>query len=374
MKSLSDFRLEEYLAPREFSSNIMFCASDLESRSISELLSLASESDRRDFMDLSLRYTTPAGDFHLREALAKMIPGIPSSRFLCFSGAEEGIYCAARALLNSSDHVITVTPCYQSLKSVASSICEVTEVPLVKQKGFWSLDLERITSSIRPNTKMVFVNFPHNPTGFIPTFQTFQELIRLVQKHNIYLFSDEAYQNLSLDPQSTLPSASTLYDRALSLGVMSKSFGLAGLRIGWISCQDETVLSRLARYKHYLSICNSAPSEFLARIAIEHRETIWAQNHELLSKNFKTLKTYFASHEDLFEWMQPQGGCICYPRFLGKERITTLADSLLSRYGVVILPDWVYEEENNHFRISFGRRNMPQALNLFAKFFEEMRK
>lgn len=373
MKPLSHFRLEEYLAPREFDTNIMFCASDVESRSISELLFLASEKEKREFLNLSLKYTTPAGHPALRASLAQMTPGLQSENFQCFAGAEEAIYCAARALLTSSDHVIVVTPCYQSLKSVALTICEVSEVPLEKRNGSWHLDLEKVASLIRPNTKMVFVNFPHNPTGYIPSLEEFQGLVNLVRKNGIYLFCDEVYQNLTLDRKKTLPSASTLYERAISLGVTSKSFGLAGLRVGWVSSQDLKVLSQLAEYKHYLSICNSAPSEFLAKIAVDHREVIWAQNHELLSKNFQLLKYYFAQNQDIFEWLEPQGACTCYPRYLGKERITTLADAMLDKYRIVILPDWVYEQENNHFRISFGRRDMPQALALFEKFFKELR-
>ena len=374
MKPLSDFRLEEYLSPREFSSSIMFCSSDLESRSISDLLSLATEAERNQFLNLSLKYTAPAGDPELLESLARMIPGLRSKNFYCFAGAEEAIYTAARALLEEEDHAIVITPCYQSLKSVAASFCEVSEVSLDKEGQDWHLDLEKVSSAIKTNTKMIFVNFPHNPTGFIPSHETFNELIQLARKSGIYLFSDEVYQGLSLDPKFTLPNASVLYERALSLGVTSKSFGLAGLRVGWISCQDEKVLEKLAKYKHYLSICNSAPSEFLAKIAIDHREEILAENLQILAHNFKLLKDYFSINGDLFEWMQPQGGCICYPRYRGVERITDLADALLKKYGVVILPDWVYEQENNHFRISFGRKNMPQALALFDQFFREDRK
>jgi aspartate/methionine/tyrosine aminotransferase len=371
MTSIPAFRLEEYLATREFNAKFMFCGSDVESRSIADLLSFISESERESFLNLSLKYTTPSGNIALRESLAEMIPGLHSRNFLCFAGAEEAIYATAQSLLNSSDHVVTITPCYQSLKTVAATICSVTEVPLDKKDGSWHLDIEKIEDSIRPNTRIVFVNFPHNPTGFIPSQDVFQKLVDLVRKHGIYLFSDEVYYGLSLNPKDTLPYASQLYEKALSLGVCSKSFGLPGLRIGWISCQDEMTLDKLVNFKHYLSICNSAPSEYLAKIAIDHRDEIWAENNQLLTSNFKILKEYFNSNKELFEWMQPQGGCICYPRYRGREPILKLADDLLDRMGVVILPDWVYEQENNHFRLSFGRKNMTQALDQFSNFFRE---
>lgn len=372
MKFIASFRLEEYLSTREFNAKFMFCGSDVESRSISDLLAFVSEPERHAFLDLSLKYTTPSGDPELRESLAKMIPGFHSGNFLCFAGAEEAIYSAAQALLVSADHAITITPCYQSLKSVAATLCPVTEVPLEKKDGSWHLDIEKIKAAIRPNTKIVFVNFPHNPTGFIPTHDVFQKLVDLLRKNGIYLFSDEVYHGLSLHPKDTLPYASQLYEGALSLGVTSKSFGLPGLRIGWISCQDQIILTKLANFKQYLSICNSAPSEYLAKIAIDHRQEIWAQNNQLLNHNFEILKGYFYSNEDLFEWVQPQGGCICYPRYRGQEPIRTLADQLFNKQGVVILPDWVYEQQNNHFRLSFGRKNMVQALGRFASFFKEL--
>ena len=370
MRTLEPFRLEEYLAQREFSDHIMFCASDVESRTLEELLSWASTSEREEFFRLPLKYTDPKGDLRLREELARMIPPLNQDQFLCFAGAEEAIYTTARVLLKPTDHAITITPCYQSLKSVAGSICEVSESRLKKSHGQWSLDLAEIESLIRPQTRIIFTNFPHNPTGFIPTLREFLDLIDLARKHQIYLFSDEVYQHLSLEPNYTLPSASTLYDRALSLGVTSKSFGLAGLRIGWVSSQDQDILSQLLAFKHYLSISNSAPSEFLSKIAIRNRQRIWNENQALIQSNFKILKTYFQSRPDLFEWFEPQGGCICYPRYLGPDKIKDLADELLNKSGVVILPDWIYEEENNHFRVSFGRKDMPAALARFSRFFD----
>ena len=183
------------------------------------------------------------------------------------------------------------------------------------------------------------------------------------------MFSDEVYRGITINSQDQLPSACELYPQGISLGVMSKSFGCAGLRIGWVVCQDKKVLEKMANFKHYLSICNSAPSEALSLALLKSHQKILAENNQLVKNNYDLVKSYFLANQDLFQWLEPQGGCTAYPRYLGAGKIFEIADQLLQKEGVVILPDWVFEQENQHFRISFGRKNCRKALEHFSKFF-----
>ena len=371
MSSLPSFKLEDYLSTREFNAKYMFCASDVESRSIKSLLSLESHAEEK-FLETNLSYTTPEGDEELRDLIAKRYKNLAKENILCFAGAEEGIYTTMRVLLEKNDHAICLTPCYQSSKTLPETFCSISEWPLEKEEknSSWKLNLNSLRKLIKKNTKMIVVNFPNNPTGFIPDEKTFLELIQIAREHDLYLFSDEVYRGLELNEKNRLPYAESLYKKALSLDVMTKSYGLAGLRIGWIACQDKKILQKLGAYKHYLSICNAGPSEFLAKLALRHEEKIWLENRLLLKKNFEELKNYFLSKPDLFKWYEPQGGCISYPQYRGKENISEIADRLFKECGLTILPCSVFSEENNHFRVSFGRKNMPEALKVFKKFFE----
>lgn len=369
--AIEDFRLEEYLATREFSSKYMFCASDLESRSVADVLKLLGESEKQQFLDLMLSYTPTEGTQEFREAVSSLYKDIGSEQVLCFAGAEEAIYASAKALLTASDHAVAISPCYQSLASVARSVCDVSTVELQLQNNSWFLDPDAIAAAIRPNTKMLFINFPHNPSGFIPSLECYRAIIDLARERGITVFADEVYRGIARNPQDTLPSACEIYPEAVSLGGMSKAFGCGGLRVGWLASQNTALLGRLAKYKHYLSICNSAPSEWLAGSILKKRKQILRENRELVLRNYEIVRKYFLSRPDLFAWIDAQGGCTAYPRYLGQEPIFRLADKLLQSKGVVIIPDWVYGQSNQHFRVAYGRKNCQEALAHFADFFKD---
>lgn len=362
-----EFKLETYLAAREFSAPYNLCASDLESTPMHEILALADGEGQALWDNLSLNYTEPQGHPLLREEIAKGYgPHIDRDQVLCFAGAEEGIYSMSHALLNADDHAIVVTPCYQSLRSVPESICPVTTIAL-EYASNWELDLNRLVEAVRPNTRLIVINYPHNPTGALLSGEKQQQLVEIARERGVWIFSDEVYRLMELSPDDRLPPIASIYERGMSLGVMSKSYGLAGLRIGWIACQEKEFLAEMNEVKHYLSICNSAPSEILALIAMRASTTILSRNAKLMKENLAVLDRFFSDHQDLFEWVRPKGGCIGYPLYKGEEPVERFADRLLEELGVLVLPSSVYDDPSNHFRISFGRRSMPQSLERLEK-------
>ncbi|WP_248746117.1 aminotransferase class I/II-fold pyridoxal phosphate-dependent enzyme [Pseudomonas sp. MWU12-2037] len=372
MATLPDFRLETYFSKWEFSARYHMTASDAQSLTIKALLALADASDREAFETLSLGYTQTFGAPELLEVIASTYERLAPADLLCFAGAEEGLYVAMHALLDKGDHAIVVTPNYQSSETIPLSLCEVTGVALDPEQG-WTLDIDAVAAAIRPNTRLISINFPHNPTGKILERERFDALVDLCRQHGIYLFSDEAYRLLGLGEGGQLPAVADVYERGLSLAVMSKPYGLPGLRIGWIACQDRGLLSRMERMKHYLSICNAGPSEVLARIALKAREPILARIHQLMRHNLTLLDGFFREFEELFEWYRPDGGCIAYPRYLGAEGVERFATDLVERTGVLLLPSSIYESAlgpvpQDRFRIGYGRAHMEEGLEVFANY------
>lgn len=366
MTSLPDFRLETWFSRWEFAARYNLAASDAQSMTLSELLALAEPADREAFETLHLGYTQTYGAPALREAIAGTYEERSADDVLCFAGAEEGIYIAMRVLLEPGDHAIVVTPNYQSAETVPLSIGEVTGVALDPDDR-WSLDIDKVAAAIRPTTRVVSINFPHNPTGKILERDRFDALVALCRRHGIWLFSDEVYRPLGSSGTVYLPNAADVYERGVSLNVVSKAYGLPGLRIGWIACADRDLLQRMERYKHYLSICNAGPSEQLALIALKARETILARHRERLDRNLAALDGYFGRWEARFEWYRPDGGCIAYPRYLGKEGVDAFAADLVERAGVLLLPASNYrsdltETPPDRFRIGFGRADLDAAL------------
>jgi len=365
---LPDFRLETYFSRWEFNAKYNICASDVETIPVQQLLEDASKEDRCLWEELRLAYTETYGSPVLRQAIADTYDCMDSSDIIAFTGAEEGIFAAMHTLLSADDHVIVLTPNYQSAETIPASICEVTGIALDPENN-WELDIDLVQHAIRPNTKLISFNFPHNPTGKVLAKHKLGELIEIARKHGIYIFSDEVYRLLERDESIRLPQVADIYERALSLNVMSKAYGLPGLRIGWVACKDHDVLDAMERTKHYLSICNSGPSEVLSIIALHSQEKILRRNRKLVADNLGHLNAFFDNYPALFDWTPPDGGCIGYPRYRGEEGVEQFCKSLVQKSGVLLLPASVYrsaltETPKDHFRIGYGRANMVEGLNV----------
>jgi aspartate/methionine/tyrosine aminotransferase len=369
---LNDFSLEVFFSRWEFTARHMLCGSDLETLSVDELLALGGEDAREAWRSLRLGYIPTTGTPELRAAVAATYEHIVPDDLLCFAGAEEGIYCVMHALLGRDDHAVVLVPNYQSVEEVPLSLCAVTGVAL-REEDNWELDVDAVRAALTPATRLLAINFPNNPTGASIAEPVLHELIALAAERGIYLLSDEVYRGIEHEPAMRLPQVADLYDRGLSLGVMSKAYGLAGLRVGWIASRDRELLARMERVKHYLSICNSAPSELLATIALGVRHEILARNRALVQRNLTLLDDFFARHSERFEWRVPDGGCIAFPRYLGAEGVEEFCRTLVTSTGVLLLPGSVYRSrllpvDYARFRIGFGRRDMPQALALLDEY------
>jgi hypothetical protein len=342
-------------------------ASDAQTISLSELLLLADPEEREAWDKLTLGYTETWGAPALRRVVAATYAGLAPEDILCFAGAEEGLYCAMLALLGPDDHAIVTVPNYQSMETVPVSICgSVSGVPLRAENG-WALDLDDVRTALRPNTRLVAVNFPNNPTGAVASRETFDGIVAMCAGRGIHLFNDEVYRGLERESARQLPQAAEVYDRGVSLNVMSKAYGLPGLRIGWIASRDHELLARMERMKHYLSICNSAPSEVLARIALKARDCILRKNRDLCVNNLAHLGRFFADYPDLYDWSEPDGGCVGVALYKGRDGVEEHCRRLLEECGVLLLPSPLFQSgllpvPPNRFRVGFGRKDIEIGL------------
>lgn len=366
MTMLPEFRLETHFSKWEFKARHHMTASDAESMSLRDLLAVATPEEREEFDGMWLGYTATWGAPDLRETIASTYKNQSAADILCFAGASEGIFAANAVILDKDSHAIVVTPNYQSHETLPAAICTVTGVPLDSDDG-WSLDIDRVADAIRPNTRLVTINFPHNPTGAILPHDRYRALIELCRKHGIYILHDEIFNGLGPTGTKHLPFVADIYERGLSLNVMSKSYGLPGLRIGWIACADRDVLSAMERMKHYLSICSSGPSERLTKIALKHRGRILARNCAIVDENLPKWDAFFARYPDLFEWQRPDGSCMAFPRYKGPEGVEEFTQSLVEESGVLLLPGTIYQSElgptpQDRFRLGYGRRGLDEGL------------
>ncbi len=370
MQNIKPFQLERYYTLYEHSAKYSLCNSDCEAMTIGELLKLESGA-AEGFENVWLGYTQTQGDPLLRQEIAKIYSTITPEQVLVCSGAQEPIFLLAQALLQAGDEVIVQTPCYQSLQSVPESIgCKVLEWETKFENQLFSFDLNQLEAMLSNKTKVLFLNAPHNPTGHLFSAAEQQAIIELARANNVIIICDEVYRQLEHASEHAIPAFADAYELGISIGVMSKSYGLPGLRIGWLATRHQDALKKVAVLKEYTTICNAAPSEFLATVALRNKEKILARNLQIVTENLPLYDRFFDEFGDLFTWYRPNAGPIAFVKMLFDQDDMTFAETVLREKEVLILPGGVYDYPG-FFRIGFGRTGVPEALMHFEAFVRE---
>jgi aspartate/methionine/tyrosine aminotransferase len=370
---IADFELERYFARWEFAVQHLLCASDVEGYPMADLLALADDEARALWDGLHLGYTESSGHPLLRAEIAGLYEHIGPDDVLVFSGAEEAIFCLISVALGPGDHAIVTWPGYQSLFEVGRAAGAEISLHELRAGDGWALDVDRIRAALRPDTRLVVVNAPHNPTGMLPSKQEWRALVEMCAESGVTLFSDEVYRFLEFDPADRLVAGADALPGGVSLGVMSKSFAMAGLRIGWLASRDHELLARCATFKDYTTICPSAPAEILSLIALRSKTTVLDRSRAIIAANLAELDRFFAARPDVLAWVRPRAGSVGYPeltlagRFAGWDA-DRFAAELVESEGVLLLPGSRLGQPGNRVRLGFGRLDLPEALAGLERF------
>ncbi len=373
----NDFKLERYFAKYEFNVEYLLSSSDCESLSIPELLEYADKDGKEMWFNLKLGYTESKGHPALREAIAGLYQKISPEDLLVIT-PEEGVFIALNALLQPGDGVISIYPAYQSLLEIPRAMgCKITTWPLeAKDDGNWTLDLNKLENSINnktnARTRLLIINFPHNPSGFLPSPDLFEDIISLARRNNIYILSDEMYWMSEHNLAERLPAVADVYEKGVSLFGVSKTFGLPGLRIGWLATGDRTLMAKCASFKDYTTICCSAPSEVLAFIGLRAKEQLIARNLRIIKKNLSLAEEFFGKYPATFQWFAPKAGSTAFPALTADIPVEVFCEDVVMKKNLMILPGTVFDYgqdlgpvatcARNHFRVGLGRNNFHLAL------------
>jgi len=370
---IEPFYTERFFAAYEFGAPYLLCASDCQPLTVGELLNLAGV-PWDSLGKLALGYTEGQGTPALRALIAGQYEQVGSDGVIVLSAPEEGIFLTMHALLEPGDEVIVLSPCYDSLANVASHLgCAVTRWSLAETPeppegpGGWWLDLGALESALTPRTRLVVANFPHNPTGYLPTHGEWHSLVEMVRKNGAWLFSDEMYRGLEYSTAARLTPGCDLYERAITLCGLSKTYGLAGLRVGWLALQDTALRDRVLGWKDYTTICASVPSEALAQMALDIGETLAARNVQIIKENLARAEPFFGRWEGVFRWNQPQAGSVALAG-LRSGSATAFCRRLLDEQGVLLLPSRGLGFGDGHVRFGFGRLTFPEALEQLDRY------
>lgn len=337
---------------------------------ISGLLTLADQ-PLETIGSIPLTYTESQGDPDLRQKIADTHTQATADDIVILNAPEEGIFITLHALLEPTDEVIVLTPAYDSLLNLAQHLTpHVKKWEIKPTETGWQIDLDQLQSLITAETKLIVVNFPHNPTGFLPTDEQLETIAEIARTHGIWLFCDEMYRGLELNRPEPLPSAVDLYEKAIILSGLSKSYGLPGLRVGWLAVRDEKLRNEIINWKFYTTICPPSPTEYLAKVALDVRETIWQKNQDLIKGNIKIVEPFMAKHNDMFRWRPPVAGSIAlietpYPDTM------VFTEKLVKEAGVMLLPGKCLGAGEQYVRFGLGRDNFSESLNILDQYLTE---
>jgi aspartate/methionine/tyrosine aminotransferase len=365
--NIKPFHTERFFARHEFTAPYILCASDCESLTVDDLLQLAG-AYWASMGGLWLGYTETQGSPALRERIAEMYTQVRAEQIIGLGAPEEGIFVTMHALLEPNDEVIVLSPCYESLLNVADHLgCRTARWFLVEtgaaagDAGGWQLDFRALRRLVTLRTKLIVVNFPHNPTGYLPSHEEWQALIRIAERAGAWILSDEMYRGLEYDPASRLRAGCDLYERAISLCGLSKTYGLPGLRTGWLALQDADLRDRILGWKDYTTICASAPSEALAQIGLQVGDLLAGRSRKIIVENLALAEPFFARWRDVFRWNRPQAGSVALAG-LHNRSAREFCARLVARQGVLLLPSTGLGFGDGHVRFGFGRLSFPKAL------------
>jgi aspartate/methionine/tyrosine aminotransferase len=366
---LKPFQLELFFAKYEFTCPYLLCASDCESLSIDELLMLSGTS-RDTLLQAKLGYTESQGDEALRASIADTTPGVSTDEVIFLSAPEEGIYIALNALLSPGDHVIVLSPIYESLLNLAEEITgNVSLWKFQQNNGAWSLDENELYRLITPKTKCLILNFPHNPTGFLPDENTLKRILNWAAAQGITVFSDEMYRGLEMDPQTRLPSAVELNQQTIVLSGLSKTYGLPGLRAGWLIVKDAALRAEMLNWKLYTSICASKPSEILTQAALNCREKLASRNRDIIANNIAAAAPFFERWQSLFTWSPPHAGSVALIEV--QQPSASEFCETLAKAGFLLLPSRYMNFGDQHVRFGFGRLSFLTNLQALEKYLDD---
>ena len=355
---MSKFLVDAYFVEHEHAARYMMGSSDPESLRLCDAIK-----DFGKYGGESLGYPLD-GYRPLLEKLTRLYKTVTPEQIAVMNGGEETIYVTMRALLNKGDEVVVHTPCFQSLSVIAEEIgCEMKYYRPSFENG-WEFDFPLLESLVSDKTKMVVLNYPHNPTGACLTSADMEKIVRLCKAHDAYLVSDEMYRFLSLDPAYSTESFADLYDNAVALGGFSKTFAAPGLRLGWVATKNPALMKKLLAYRHFTSTCTNLVSQLVAAELLDRAEAIIQRNNSIVQRNYQLFQDFAGKHRQLFAYAPPKGATMVYVKLLNGQTSMDFCMEILEHTGVLMVPSSVLEASDEYIRLGMGRESFPESVRL----------
>ncbi len=350
---IKDFGVEIWLNHRENDCIYNLSETCAVPLTVDELLQISGEKDAvlREIGNITLNYGDITGSYRLKQAISTLYKNVPAERITTAHGAIGANAIALMVLLEPGDHVISVVPTYQQYYSFPESIGAEFTLVRLKEENNWLPDLEEIKAAIRPNTKVICINNPNNPTSAVMDGEMLKAMADIAAESSAYLFCDEAFRGLNYEGDSLGPSAIDIYDKAIVTSSMSKTLSLAGLRMGWIAGPQD-IIDTINIHRDYHIISTGKIDELLAAVAIENKDTILERNTAACREKVQFIAEWIEK-EPHYSFIRPTTGTTCFIKFDMDITSKELCDRLQHEAGVLFVPGSAFECDD-HFRLGFG--------------------
>ena len=312
--------------------------------------------------DVSLGFAADEGSIELRHTIAEnLYPNTQADDVIAHAGAQEALYCVLNALLEKNDDVLVVVPAFEPLIRIPQNIGSNIRTIELQSKHQWKLDLKKVEEEFKSGCKVFIINFPHNPTGAYLSDKEFEGIINLCRKYDVWLLSDEVFRGLEHDENIKLPAVADVYEKGISIGVISKAFAIPGIRIGWLVCKDAGLRSKVLDVKGYLSVCNSQIDEKLAVAILKMPNQILQRNLQIIRRN----KELIRSEDKLFGFpikvKIPESGCSLFAELIDADA-EEFTKMVAEKYGYLIYPSSLFSTNINAVRIGFGSKKFSEFI------------
>ena len=371
---IKPFQVERWLNLYENMAKYELAETDAKAFTLEELSQLDDKENLvQNLLKMKLGYAPTSGSEALKTLIADLYGSNTSSKnILVTTGAIEADFLLSNVLVNKDDKVIVLWPAYQALYSTAEACGARIEFWKLSPETNFQPDLEKLSTIIDKKTRLLILNIPNNPTGAVINEKQLKIILQWAEQYDFYVLCDEVYHELIFQPGIVPPYARRLSERAISVGSMSKAYGLSGLRVGWIAGPEE-IIDQCWQYKDYTSISNSPISDYLAKFALTHFDQISERNHRIITKNRETLQEWFKENKKYFHYYLPDAGVLCFPKLKNiPVSSQQLALDLFNKKSLLVVPGECFDMPG-YLRIGFGgnTRKLRNSLSVFSAYLRE---
>lgn len=347
--------MEDWLADYQF-VKFNLAESGFVDFSLGEFMTLC-EANPVDLAGINLANPDTHGSPGLRREIVKCYQHAGVENVLVTVGVTEALFTFFNTILEPGDEVIVEFPEFQTLYELPAALgCEIKYLNLAKENGFLP-GPDKIRQLITKRTKLIIINNPHNPSGSLLNEDAIQEIGQIARENNCYLLFDEHYKFLPLTEgtgqlTSGFDICRSFHNKTAAVGSITKCFGLNGLRVGWLLA-DTQIIEECREFKHYLTHVTPPVCDYLAELALKNKEKLILYVKSQILKNVALLNRYMEKHAHRFEYLEPKGGLVCFPRLKDQANAGPFCREVLARYQVSLLPGESFGMPP-YFRLNFG--------------------